>query len=124
MRWKIVFLKKPARARDTIDADALGPRLRSRATVKSPQLVLKSSVHFLAASSGFAGFLPFAFGRGAGTFAICWQPVAAGVATEVCVAPPPDGMSAVLELLLDPHPAIVKTRIAAVGTRRRIGAAE
>src|SRR5947208_2227579 len=89
MRWKIVFLKKPARASDTIDADALGPALRSRATVKLPQLVLNSSVHFLVASSGFAGFLPLAFGRGAGAFAICWQPLAlvvAGLALPATVA--------------------------------------
>src|SRR3954464_12136516 len=77
MRWKVVFLKKPARARETIEALAFGALFRSSFTVNEPQLVLKVSVQAFEASSGAVGFFapPLRFGFG---FATCLQPVEAG----------------------------------------------
>src|SRR3954451_14537688 len=66
MRWKIVFLKKPALARETIEADAFGALFRSSFTVKSPQLVLNVSVQALEASSGRVGFFAPPSGLGFG----------------------------------------------------------
>src|SRR3954451_13280906 len=118
MRWKVVFRKKPTLASATIEAAAFGPRFRSSVTVKSPQLVLNSSVHVLPASSGFDGF--FCLPGLRGVLVTCRHPLAvAGVARDVCGLPALAGMSAVLELLLDPQPAIATTRTAAGGRRRR-----
>src|SRR4051812_14866760 len=100
MRWKIVLLKKPALARETIEADAFGALFRSSFTVKSPQLVLNVSVQALEASSGRVGFFAPPSGLGFG-FVTCLQPPAAGCgcvgeAAGVVGADPPAGMSAVL----------------------------
>src|SRR3954454_1472394 len=64
MRWKVVFLKKPARASETIEALAFGALFRSSFTVNEPQLVLKVSVQAFEASSGAVGFFapPLRFG--------------------------------------------------------------
>src|SRR4051794_8745426 len=83
IRWKVVFLKKPALASATIEAEAFGPRFRSSVTVKWPQLVLNSSVQVLLASSGFDGFFCLPGLRGA--LVTCRHPlVVAGVAAGVC----------------------------------------
>src|SRR3954469_8550502 len=105
MRWKIVFLKKPALASETIEAEEFGALFRSSSTVKLPQLVSNVSVQVFEASSGAVGFLapPSGFGFGAST---CLQPPEAGVASWVGVvgAAPPAGISAVFEPeSLDPH---------------------
>src|SRR4051794_5213898 len=121
MRWKTVFLKKPALASETIDADAFGAVLRSSFTVKLPQLVWKVSVHFFEASRGALGFFapPSGFGLGAST---CLQPLdAAGVAcVGVVVAAPPEGISAVLvPPLFEPH---APSAVAAATSRAARGA--
>src|SRR3954454_8578681 len=104
MRWKIVFLKKPALASETIEAEAFGALFRSSLTVKLPQLVSKVSVQVFEAASGAVGFLapPSGFGFGAST---CLQPPEAGAAASVGAVgvAPPAGMSAVLPPLLEPQ---------------------
>src|SRR3954447_26475887 len=104
MRWKIVFRKKPAFASATIDAAAFGPRFTSSVTVKLPQLVLNSSVHVLFAASGLVGFFCLPGARGFGALATCRQPAACGAGVCAWVLPA-TGMSAVVDLPLDPQPA-------------------
>ncbi len=94
-------------------------------TVKLPQLVWNSSVHFFLASSGCFGFLAPPSGLGAGAFAICWQPFAAAAGAgaaalvEVDGAPPPLGMSAVF-VPLEPQAASDKAaRTGRAGASRR-----
>src|SRR3954453_23563506 len=113
MRWKVVFLKKPEWASDTIEALAFGALFRSSFTVKEPQFVLKVSVHALEALSGCVGFFapPFGLGLGAET---CLQPVDGGFAAAcvgVGVVSLPAGMSAVFEPeSLEPHaPSVAAT---------------
>src|SRR4051794_11216703 len=123
MRWKIVFLKKPAFASATIEADACGPRFRSSLTVKFPQLVLNSSAQDLPESSAFDGFFCLPGCRGFGAFAIDRQPLAVPAAGLPLWASVDggfaDGMSAVDGLLLEPQLASGNARTANARSRRR-----
>src|SRR4051794_10207118 len=125
MRWKIVFLKKPVFASETIEADAFGALFRSSVTVKSPQLVSNFSVQVFEASSGWVGFFWPPSGFGFGAFAICLQAprelvVGAGVAV-VAVVGEPEGMSAwVLPPLFEPHAVRSAVRSRSIGASDRL----